>query len=290
MTESLHAAVEHRADQDRAPVEVDSESVPVGPVPVAGLVFGTALDGPGRLSGPIGRPGSVVEALRRQSIRAQVIRRSSTAVVMNLDQSTEDETEIPAAWEGTAKAAGQSIVGWLREEARNDSNYTVAVCNGLIYISKVGGVTADTELMGGLREHIKESGIDQRFQIYLCKSYVPSQASNHAEMCVVAALGPANLNNFTFFECTSPSCAYCAVFLGHYGVPNDSPAGDPASQTGWIHPFRPVAFGTQLGPEAPQVQELKSYLVAGEPASFTFRVGRLYTFRLVAGRCKHWLG
>lgn len=292
MTESLRSA-KRRVGTNRAPIEADSEPVPVRPLPVAGLVYGASPDG--QLDSPVATPGSVVEALRRQAIR-----RSSKAAAMVLDSDEESEhsehseseqseqsDEEPDPWAGTAEEAADDIVIWLRRRAQGDTNYTVAVCNGHIYISKVNGLTVRTDLMDDLQGHIEAEGIDQSFRLYLCKKYAPSQPSNHAEMCVVAALGPANLNNITFFECISPSCDYCDTFLSHYGVQNTSPGGEPASQKGWTHPFQPIAFGTQLGDHATQVAELENYLA--DPANTVFRVGRRYTFRTKQGECKRWL-
>jgi hypothetical protein len=252
MTESVHA-VKPRAGAQRAPSDADSEpAVPSCQVPVAGLVFGASLDGPGQLGGPIARPGSVVEALRRQSIRGQTIRRSSGGVVMNLeDESTSDDPERtieePAAWAGNANQAGQNIVGWLRREAKKAANYTVAVWDDDIYISKVNGVTSKTRLMQRLKKHIEDNGINQVCAVYLCKKFSKDLPSNHAEMCVAAAIGEDNLPQTSFLECTAASCDYCRVFLAHYNAPNSSPASDAASQEGWIHPFQRLAWGTQLG-------------------------------------------
>jgi len=149
-------------------------------------------------------------------------------------------------------------------------------------------VTAATALMWDLRDRIEERGIDQTFRIYLCQKYAPGQPSNHAEMCLVGAVGAANLNNITFFECTSPSCDYCDTFLDHYNVPNTSPDGEPASQAGWVHPFARVAFGTQLGDHATQVQELAAYLDDTDTAELV--VGRTITTAPRQGRFTHWLG
>jgi hypothetical protein len=278
MTESLHAA-QRRVGALPAPDEVDAEPAPVRPVPVVGLVFGTPQHD--QLGGPIARPGSVVEALRRQAIR-----RSGTDTAMDLgEESTEDDSEEePEAWTGTVDEAGADIVGWLRDEAGNATNYTVAVCGTDIYITKVNGVTAGTALMGELEDHIKENGIDQVYNIYLCQKYNTSQPSNHAEMCAIAAIGLANIGNITFFECTAASCDYCDAFLAHYNVPNTSPENDPASQAGWTHPFQALAWGTQLGGHAAQVAELTAYLDHGTAP----RIGRVIT-TAPAGRCTHWL-
>ena len=247
-------------------------------VPVAGLAFGTSLDAPGPSSA---RPVSVVDALRRQAIR-----RSGVDVEMDLGNDEETSDDEVDAWEGTADEAGKNIVTWLRRKAGKATNYTVAVCRDKIYVTKVNGVTAATKLMGELKEHIEENGIEQSFNIYLCQRYQPSQPSNHAEMCVVAALGRSKLSSVTFFECTSPCCDYCAAFLAHYNVPNTSPGGKPASQAGWLHPFERLAFGTQLGDHATQVQELKDYLDDDETELV---IGKTVSTSPQKNQYDHWL-
>jgi hypothetical protein len=278
MTESVRAA-KRRVGADRAPTEADSgPAVPHrhAPVPIAGLAFASSLDGYERLGGPVARPGSVVEALRRQAIR-----RSTRDVVMDLGSDSEDESDE----EMTAEEAANDIVVWLRAKAGKGTNYTVAVCDDEIYISKVNGVTATTKMMQDLKVYIEAEGIGDLFNIYLCRTYNTSQPSNHAEMCVVAAIGKAKFRSITFLECTAASCDYCAAFLAHYKVPNSSPENDPASQAGWTHPFAPVAWGTQLGDHNAQVDELKAYL---KDPDTDLEIGMKITTK-PAGRRDHWI-
>jgi hypothetical protein len=274
MTESVRAA-KRRVGADQAPLEVHSEPVPVEPVPISGLVFGAAPDGYEQLGGPVGRPGSVVEALRRQAIR-----RSAKDIVMDLGNDSEDESDE----EVTAEEAAKDIVGWLRGEAGKATNYTVAVCRDEIYISKVNGVTSTTKLMRDLKVYIEKQGFGQLYDIYLCQKYNTSQPSNHAEMCVVAAIGKSRLRRITFLECTAASCDYCATFLAHYKVPNSSPEYDPASQAGWTHPFAPIAWGTQLGDHKAQVDELEAYL---KDPDTELEIGRVIGTN-PEGRCDKW--
>lgn len=212
---------------------------------------------------------------------------------MDLDSDHDDDSEIEeeaeegeqASWEGTAEEAGKNVVGWLRKKAGGGTNYTVAVCNDDLYITKVGGVTKATKLIKELKTHIETEGIEDGRDIYLCQTYNSGQPSNHAEMCVLAAIGEANLGNITFLECTSPSCDYCAATLTHYGVPNTSPDDEPASQAGWTHPFQKVAFGTQLGDHRTQVAELKAYLAdTGAKLTIGKTIGTA-----PSGRCEKWL-
>lgn len=277
MTQSVRAA-QRRVGADRAPTEADSEPAAAdrpAPVPIAGLAVGHSPDGCERLGGPVARPGSVVDALRRQAIR-----RSGTDAVMDLGSDSEDESE-----DMTAEEAGKDIVVWLRGKAGKATNYTVAVCRDKIYISKVNGVTAATKLMRDLKVYLEAEGIDKLYDIFLCQKYNASQPSNHAEMCVVAAIGKSKVPSITFFECTAASCSYCDAFLAHYKVPNTSPANDPASQAGWTHPFDKVAWGTQLGDHAAQVKELEGYL-ADPDVDLT--IGRAIGTK-PAGRSVHWL-
>jgi hypothetical protein len=276
MTESVRTA-KRRVGVESAPIEVGAAPVEqIRPVPIAGLALGTALDGPEQRGGPAARPGSVVEALRRQAIR-----RSTKDVEMDLGNDSEDESDE----EVTAEEAAQDIVVWLRAKAGKATNYTVAVCRDKIYISKVNGVTAVAKLMRELKVYIQAQGIDKLYDIYLCQKYNTSQPSNHAEMCVVAAIGRSKLRSITFFECTAASCDYCDAFLAHYKVPNTSPENDPASQAGWTHPFDRVAWGTQLGDHKAQVKELGEYL---DDPDVDLTIGRVIGTK-PAGRCDHWL-
>ncbi len=295
MTQSIRGATKRQDREGSEGSALDYEPMPdvaQNALPIAGL----ALPGPLAVPGPLGPariaaagPISVVDALRRQAIR-----RSSMAVTMDLgndhdsemeEEEEEDEEREQASWEGTAEEAGQNVVAWLRKKAGGGTNYTVAVYNDDIYITKVGGVTKATKLIKELKTHIETEGIENGRDIYLCQTYNSSQPSNHAEMCVLAAIGEANLGSITFLECTSPSCDYCAATLTHYGVPNTSPDGEPASQAGWTHPFQKVAFGTQLGDHRTQVAELKAYL-ADTGAKLT--VGKTIGTP-PSGRCEKWL-
>jgi hypothetical protein len=103
-------------------------------------------------------------------------------------------------------------------------------------------------------------------------------------MCVLAAIGSANLGNITFFECTAASCDYCDAVLEHYDVPNTSPANDPKSQAGWTHPFQALAWGTQLGAHKAQVDELQAYLDHGTAPTIGRVIGTA-----PAGRYDLWL-
>lgn len=287
MTESIRGLAKRQRSVVPARSVVDYE--PASDVaPLARPIAGLALPGPLALHRSAGaRPTSVVGALRRQAIR-----RSGKAAVMELgsdhddsEMEEEEEEEEAPSWEGTAAEAGKNLVGWLRAKAGDGTNYTVAVCSDDIYITKVNGVTGTTKLIQELATHIESEGIQDGRDIYLCQKYNSSQPSNHAEMCVLAAIGEANLASITFFECTSPSCDYCAETLAHYKVLNTSPEGAPASQMGWTHPFQPIVFGTQLGGHSAQVAELKNYL---KDPQTRLTIGRA-TSTAPKGRSTKWL-
>jgi hypothetical protein len=139
--------------------------------------------------------------------------------------------------------------------------------------------------MGQLKTEIQDNGIDKSFNVYLCQKFNTAAPSNHAEMCVLAAVGEADVGDITFLECTAPSCDFCAAVLTHYGVPNTSPDGEAASQQGWVHPFQTLSFGTQLGDHAAQVTELTNYL-ADDTTPIV--LGRT-TGTAPSGRMTHWL-
>lgn len=259
MTQSLRRD-KHRTGQDQAPaVAEDNPAVEAtrSTLPVAGLALAVQPGWLGTGMSVDAEPLPIVDALRRQ-----VIRRSSETVTMDLSSEEEEseEDDDDSAFDGTAEEAAASVVSWLRDQAGDATNYTVAVYDDDLYISKVNGVTSATALMGELKTEIEEQGIDQSFDVYLCQKFNTSAPSNHAEMCVLAAIGAANVGQITFLECTAPSCDFCAATLTHYGVPNTSPDGEPASQQGWVHPFVRLSFGTQLGDHRTQVTELTSYL------------------------------
>jgi hypothetical protein len=276
MTQSLRKVKRRRDDEQAAAVaEYGSAVEGSRAVPVTGLALGVPPGLPS--TGPVAEPLPVVDALRRQ-----VIRRSGVDAAMDLGSDSEDEV---AAFEGTAKKAAAILVRWLRRKAGDATNYTVAVYDDDLFIAKVNGVTSATDLMGDLEVEIKKHGIEQTYNIYLCQKFNTAAPSNHAEMCVLAAIGEANADEITFLECTAPSCDFCDAVLRRYGVPNSSPDGEPASQQGWVHPFTKLSFGTQLGDHKTQVAELEAYL---EDPTTELAVGRT-TGKEPEGRKTLWL-
>lgn len=280
MTQTL-GKLKRKAGTDRAPaVAEDGTAVAArATVPIAGLALG-AEPGSYGIGIPLAaEPMPVVDALRRQ-----VIRRSSSSDSMDLGSDDEQDDEV-SAFDGTAEEAAAVLVRWLRGKAGDATNYTVAVFDDDIYISKVNGVTSATALMGELETVIVERGIEQGRDIYLCQKFNTAAPSNHAEMCVLAAVGEANADEISFLECTAPSCDFCAATLARYGVPNSSPGGEAASQQGWVHPFEPLGFGTQLGDHKAQVRELKAYLDDPMTAIVLGRMGGTAP----SGRMTKWL-
>lgn len=274
----LLSRLTRRTDRTPTPSGAEHDHATAAPrvaVPVAGLALGSRPD-PADPS--VSEPLPVVDALRRQ-----VIRRSSGEVTMDLGGEDPDDEILPFG--GSAEDAAAGLVHWLRGKAGDATNYTVAVYDHNLYISKVNGVTSATALMGELKGEIQTNGIDLSFDVYLCQKFNTGAPSNHAEMCVLAAIGEANAGTITFMECTAPSCDFCAAVLGHYGVPNTSPDGVPASQQGWVHPFQTLSFGTQLGAHGAQVTELTNYLADPETAIVLGRT----TGKAPAGRKTKWL-
>lgn len=295
MTESKRETAERQQSEGPARSVLDYEPAPDVAYPVRAIA-GLALPGPlhsGHLAtASAAAPSiSVVDALRRQAIR-----RSSAAASMNLgndhdhdedhDDDSEMEEEEDDGWDGDD--AGRDLVRWLGKKAGSGTNYTVAVCSGDIYISKVGGVTKEDGVIKQLEPYIKEQGIERGRDIFLCRRF-SKLPSNHAEMCVLAAIGAKKLANITYFACTSPSCDYCAETLKHYGVSNSSRTDEePASQTGWAHPFKAAAFGTQLGgTHAELVEELKAYL-ANDKVKLKYGKSNT-TDKPSSGQCDEWL-
>jgi len=296
VTESIRGAAKRQESEGPARGVVEYDPAPDVAYPVRAIA-GLALPGPlhsGHLAtaSAAAPPISVVDALRRQAIR-----RSSAAASMNLGNDHDDDSEMEeeeqkqeeeeeASWEGTAEKAGEMLVRWLGEKAGGGTNYTVAVCSGDIYIGKVSGVTKKAALMEELKTYITEKGIEVKWNILLCKSFNTSLGSNHAEMCVLAAIGEKELGKITFFKCTSKSCVYCAETLRHYRVTNSSPVGEAATQVGWAHPFKPIAFGSQMGGDkAAQVAELRAYHAdTGAKLTIGKTIGTA-----PSGRCEKWL-
>lgn len=212
------------------------------------------------------------------SLPAMSIRRSSIDQDMDLDDDYDEEHEQDhdedveddePAWGTEADDIAQNIVVWLRanDKGAQSSNYTVAVAGNTIYIAKVNGVTAKTALIGRLGAAIVQNTgdlEDDGVELRLCQRFNTAVGSNHAEMCVLAAIGEANIGNISYFACTEASCDYCAAVCTHYDIDNQSPKRDPKSQQGWTHPFLPWSFGTQNdNSHANQVKELTDLLDDG---------------------------
>jgi len=227
-------------------------------------------------------------------VPGRAIRRSSQSVDIDMgseeemEEQEDQEEEEAEDWGRTAEEVAENIVVWLREndDGEQSSNYTVAVLNSqTIYISKVNGVTAQSQLIKDLgeqvvenAEHLEEDGISLR----LCQRYNTAVGSNHAEMCVLAAIGLANIDQITFFECTEASCDYCRAFTDHYNIINSSPDNDTSSQSAWAHPFAPWSFGTQIEDNHDnQVAQLRT-LLGGTPPS------RPQLSRAPAGKSTAW--
>ncbi|MFF5209690.1 hypothetical protein [Streptosporangium sp. NPDC000396] len=155
---------------------------------------------------------------------------------------------------------------WIADQPfSKNSNFTVAVygANDLI-ITKVGGITDKADAAQQIFAEIKSQSMHTGRRIFLAQSFTTDgSVSNHAEMCILAAVGAENI---TYIRCTAPNCKFCKETLQAYKV-NNGNAGplDGKSQVGWRHPFLRISFGTQLpGTPDQQLDELKEIHRTGE--------------------------
>jgi hypothetical protein len=162
------------------------------------------------------------------------------------------------------EVAAKGIIEWLRKNGHGGAqNYSVGVTDDDdLIISRVGGmtskaarsITAKDDDPTTLEDYIKSQGYDTGRSISLARKFnagVP--ASNHAEMCIMAAAGKGRIK---FMDCTGPHCAFCSALMKNDGVEPGNETGGP-HQTGWVHPFERVGYGNQLATKVQdQVAEL----------------------------------
>ncbi|WP_283136052.1 hypothetical protein [Rhizohabitans arisaemae] len=68
---------------------------------------------------------------------------------------------------------------------------------------------------------------DGRIIYFAIKFTRDGPISNHAEMCILAAVGQKNLKNaLNYIKCTSPNCRYCKQAMVTYEVNNNGNADD----------------------------------------------------------------
>lgn len=149
----------------------------------------------------------------------------------------------------------------LREcpAGRQQENYTVGLTEGrALVISKAGGVTAETAGMDELRDAITRAewwttGFIRH--VYLAQTFGAGGASNHGEMCVLAAC-KALRDPLALIECAGQNCSACFAMVEDVTLNEES----ELPQQGWVHPCAPIAMGTQRpGSWRAQVASLRIY-------------------------------
>ena len=158
------------------------------------------------------------------------------------------------------KVAANAIIAWLKDHKYDkETNYTIGVLNNDdLMISKVGGATAGIAAILALKGEILDQGYNVGRNIYLANKFVPQAASNHSEMCILAAAHARN-QRVLYIKCTGPHCPFCAETMRYYKVQQGNDVGT-VSQKGWAHPFLRLFYGTQVtngGNQQAWVRELR---------------------------------
>jgi hypothetical protein len=165
-----------------------------------------------------------------------------------------------------AKAAVQTLVAWISGQSwKGQSNFTAAVCNGNdLVISAVGGIPGSSKPAQTIRAYLEQNGMHAGREVYWAQPFSRKDgpASNHAEMCILAACQTVN-----YIKCVAPNCALCKATLKYFEVESGNEVGAGRSQMGWRHPFLPVSFGTQVGSQ--NLGELEKYNKAWEHIKIT---------------------
>jgi hypothetical protein len=157
------------------------------------------------------------------------------------------------------RTAADAIIQWLNGNGYGGAtNYTAGVLNNDdLMISKVGGVTARTGAIAQLGIEIQARGYHTGRRIYLAQKFTNDSASNHAEMCILAAAA-ARGQTVQYMKCTGDHCPYCAETMSANRVTLGNPIS-PKSQQGWAHPFHRLFYGTQTsGTQQAKLLELRA--------------------------------
>jgi hypothetical protein len=157
----------------------------------------------------------------------------------------------------TDKEIAAEIAAWLLQEdgrlSNQPSNFSVGTTSkGSFIITKVGGLGANAAIVKGspdtigLKAYLKQNFSTKSF--FLAPAFNSAYSSgNHAEMCVVAAAGDST-GEVKSIICTHPNCDLCAQQMKDLGIGGGSILkGSPDSQSTWVHPKKPAAFGTSYG-------------------------------------------
>jgi hypothetical protein len=220
-------------------------------------------------------------------VKTKAPKRKRTVVV----EEDEEEEEAPKKKKKAkrlripGRTAADGIIQWLNSNGYGgDSNFTVGVTvNGNLILSKVNGITAEAKAMKELKPVIEEEGWHVDRYIYLAQKFNTAVGSNHAEMCILAAIGRGNL---TYMKCTNPNCDFCAAALKTYNVPSGN-SGGGKSQQGWTHPFYPIFYGTQIGGVKAQVTELKG--LGQDPEKKQIKLGTWGVSLPSGGKYTQWI-
>ncbi|WP_049557366.1 hypothetical protein [Nonomuraea sp. SBT364] len=185
-----------------------------------------------------------------------------------------------------------SLVEWIAgKKFGTTTNYTLAIVGDDLWFTKsngLGGVTGEGP--GAIVDEIESRGLNTDRLVCVAGAFCDN-VSNHAEMCILAAVGEEKLSSIKYLKCCAPVCDFCKVVLDHYKIDysfrpaqrGGDTVTDAASQQGWRHPFLPIGFGTQSGDTAKQLQVLAELNKSGVveernvPAGGTY----LYTKRKV---------
>lgn len=163
----------------------------------------------------------------------------------------------PALVAMTGQQAADAIVNWLNAQGLGGaSNYTVGVMTGTgnLVLGKPNGLAKapKSKDMLALQKQIVAAGWNVGRSIYTAQKFTGDGASNHSEMCVIAAAGAGNLS---YIICTASNCPFCAAQIAHHNIPNGN-AGLGKDQMAWVHPTEPIAYGQSSGKLAAQLAEL----------------------------------
>ncbi|KIQ66387.1 hypothetical protein TR51_01800 [Kitasatospora griseola] len=181
------------------------------------------------------------------------------------------------------------VLNWIHKHPTGgqEANWTVAITGApAMIISKADGATSGLAGMRDLSLAIKEQGWYHTLKgAYLAQTFTRDGNNTHAEMCILA--GAKSLNQSVVdMKCASPNCQACADTLACAKVNNQSSCST-TPQSGWVHPFWPMALGTQLTASwENQIKELKAFNKLSDEAKKNFK--NKYTMRLTsppAGGC-----
>ncbi|MFD7747772.1 hypothetical protein ACFV2V_24135 [Streptomyces sp. NPDC059698] len=169
------------------------------------------------------------------------------------------------------------MLAWIKREmdpsrmvdvAAQEANWTVAITvEGAMIVSKVGGVTSGTSNVPALSLWIQDQAWWPDLSgLYLAKKFTKDGVSNHAEMCILAAVDSLEMS-VAKMGCASDNCEACGHVLIWDGTDslNDM---STSPQQGWVHPRGRMGLGLQVNDQwAKQILELDKFNDQG-PANY----------------------